>query len=100
MWNAYPITSPSAVPLRNSGRGHDRMAMSRNPFGFVMILLLALWVAYTVLRALKTGEIFSGGMYRFERGESPFMYWMVLVIHVGIVVGLVHSLIHLDQAVP
>ena len=29
--------------------------MNRNPFGFVMILLLALWVAYTVLRALKSG---------------------------------------------
>ena len=39
-------------------------------------------------------------MYRFERDESPFMYWMVLVIHVGIVVGLVHALIHLDEAIP
>ena len=79
--------------------GETLPQMSRNPFGFVLLFLLTLWVAYTVLRALKTGEIFSGGMYRFDRAESPFMYWMVLVIHAGIVVWLVHTLIHLDQAI-
>jgi hypothetical protein len=66
--------------------------VQRNPFGFVMLLALALWVAYTVVRALRSGEVFSRGMYRYGRDEQPFMYWMVVTIHAGIVVYLVRTL--------
>lgn len=66
--------------------------MQNNPFGFLILLPVTLWVAYTVFRAYKTGEIFSCGMYSYRRDESPAMYWMVFAIHVGIVIGLIYGL--------
>ena len=66
--------------------------MQRNPFGFFMLLAVAIWIAYTIVRALKTGEIHSRGMYKFQREGQPFMYCLVLLTHVAIVVGFAFAL--------
>jgi hypothetical protein len=66
--------------------------VERNPFGFFMLLALTIWVAYTVVRAFRTGDIYSRGMYTFRRDESPFLYWTVLLAHAGIVIGFGYAL--------
>ena len=70
--------------------------MERNPFGFFVLLALTVWVAYTVVRAFKTGEIYSRGMFTFRRNERPFLYWMVLLAHAGIDIGFSHALFALE----
>jgi hypothetical protein len=69
--------------------------MQRNPLGFLMLLAVTLWVAFTVVRAFRTGEIYSRGMYAYRRDEKPFMYWMVFLAHVAIVVGFTYALMTL-----
>lgn len=67
--------------------------MRYNPFGFLILLPVTIWVIYSVVQAYKTGEIFSRGMYSYKRDQTPFMYWQVFLIHVGIVIGLIYALI-------
>jgi hypothetical protein len=71
--------------------------MDRNHVGFRVLPALALWLAFTAIRALRTGEIPPAGMYSFKKDRSPLMYRMVLIFHAGIVDWLLHTMINLDQ---
>jgi len=57
----------------------------KDTFGEVCLLFLSIWMIYRIVRALKSGEIYTRGRYEFkghlyDRKSEPYMYWQTIIL--------------------
>jgi hypothetical protein len=53
-----------------------------DPIGRIVMAGLAVFVAWTVFRALREGSLYSENM-EFTSDGNPVMYWLGVVVHAG-----------------
>jgi hypothetical protein len=59
----------------------------KDTFGEVCLIILSIWMIYRIVRALKSGEIYTRARYEFkghlyDRETEPYMYWQSSIMWV------------------
>lgn len=62
-------------------------------FGELAFLALSVWLIYRIVKALKTGELYTRGRYELEghlysRESEPYMFWQTIVMWILGVIAL------------